>query len=85
MLYNPLVLEYAPKIQIFQLPFKLSENVKMFQFQASKQILGRGFQNKDIKCIQHRGLSQVWISFKTYSSLNYDSLKSDSSLNFRKS
>ena len=78
MLLNPWVLAYASKIQIFQLPFKLSENVKMFQFQASKQILGRGFQNKDIKCIQHRGLSQVWISFKTNSSLFWVWIKKNS-------
>ena len=72
LLLNPWTLVCASEIQIFQLPRELSENGKMFQLQASKHKLGRGFlKHRTMRGFYISGLSQVWLCFKTYWNLNY--------------
>ena len=53
-------------------------------FCLNKYWLG-DFRHRVLSAFYTSSLSQVWISFKTYWSLIYDSFKSDWSLNFRKS
>ena len=80
LLFNPWALDCAPEIQIFQMPCELSENVKMFQFEASKHKMGRGFQTHDNESFIHfksepsLTLFQNWLKsellFKSYWNLN---------------
>ena len=62
------------------MPCELSENVKMFQFEASKHKMGRGFQTQDNERFVHfrsepsltlfQNLFISELHFKSYSSLN---------------
>ena len=71
---------FASEIQIFQLPCELSENGKMFQFEASKHKMGRVFQTQDDERFIHfrsepsLTLFRNWLKsellFKSNSNLN---------------
>ena len=81
LLLNPWTLVCGSEIQIFQLPHKLSENDKKFQFQASKHKLYRGFQTQDNERILHfrsessltlfQNLLKSELHFKSYWNLNF--------------